>query len=280
MNYERIYSELIFRAKNRTILPTEYKESHHILPKTMCPEYKTIEWNLVNLFPEEHLIAHLLLVKIYPENYKLAHAANMMTNGSNSSKMKRKIFNNKKYGWVRKKHSEAMKNGNYMKDLYQTDEEKYINHTPLREYWENITNEQREEHAKKSTNWKSGKNPFLGRKHTLEAKKKISVSNTGRKHTDVSIEKIREAGKGRIPSQSTRNAISKANSGACNGMAKSWKLISPHGEIHTFIGGLSKFLKNFNLPNVNVVKRYKGLGKIEYIGNIQSMKNLNGWEFI
>ncbi len=37
------------------------------------------EENLIPLFPEEHLVTHLLLVKIYPNNNKLIYAANMMS---------------------------------------------------------------------------------------------------------------------------------------------------------------------------------------------------------
>lgn len=101
MNYERIYSELIFRAKNRSILAGHYTEKHHILPESMYPEFKKEKWNLVRLFPEEHLIAHLLLVKIYPKSFQMTKAAIMMYCVSGNQQRIR----NKQYGWLKRKLS-------------------------------------------------------------------------------------------------------------------------------------------------------------------------------
>jgi len=111
MNYKVHYEKLISKAQNRSILKSEYKENHHIIPTCMGGSDDKI--NRVDLFPEEHIIAHLLLVKIHSANSGLIHAANMMTNGSANKKQKRKV-NNKKYGWIRKKHSDYMKINNPM----------------------------------------------------------------------------------------------------------------------------------------------------------------------
>ena len=78
MNYKKHYEKLISKARNRSILKSEYKEVHHIIPKCMGGDDS--KDNLISLFPEEHLVAHLLLVKIYSDNQKLIYAANMMTN--------------------------------------------------------------------------------------------------------------------------------------------------------------------------------------------------------
>ena len=43
----------------------EYKEEHHILPKALFPEYIKEKWNLINLTPREHFIAHWMLARIY-----------------------------------------------------------------------------------------------------------------------------------------------------------------------------------------------------------------------
>lgn len=111
MNYKLHYDKLIHKAQNRSILKSEYKEVHHIIPK--CIGGSDDKSNLVALFPEEHLIAHLLLIKIYPENDKLVYAANMMTNGSNNKKQQRKI-SNKKYKFVRMKHANLFSKYNPM----------------------------------------------------------------------------------------------------------------------------------------------------------------------
>ena len=107
MNYKKHYEKLSSKARNRSILKSEYKEVHHIIPKCMGGDDS--KDNLISLFPEEHLVAHLLLVKIYPDNQKLIYAANMMTNFHS--------IDNKKYAWVRKQISNSMKENNPMHDL-------------------------------------------------------------------------------------------------------------------------------------------------------------------
>jgi hypothetical protein len=102
MDYNKHYSLLIERAKHRTT--NGYTERHHIVPR--CLGGTDDKDNLVDLYPEEHFLAHQLLVKIYPNNFKLINAAVMMC--VNSSSQKR--MNNKLYSWLRKRLSETMKN--------------------------------------------------------------------------------------------------------------------------------------------------------------------------
>ena len=97
MNYQMHYDRLIERAQNRCIPINQYKEMHHILPKSMGGSNEKI--NLVALFPEEHLVAHLLLYKIH-RNKEMIFACHRMTNHGN--------INNKQYKWVREKHAVAV----------------------------------------------------------------------------------------------------------------------------------------------------------------------------
>lgn len=69
MNYQKIYSAIIDRAKTREIF--DYKESHHIIPK--CMGGKDTKDNLVSLTSREHYLCHWLLWKIY-KTPNLAHA--------------------------------------------------------------------------------------------------------------------------------------------------------------------------------------------------------------
>lgn len=94
MNYQKIYEELINRAKSRET--PEYSEKHHIVPK--CLGGSDLPSNLVHLTPEEHYVAHQLLVKIHPGSFALAKAAAMMIPGRTSNKM---------YGWLRRRFSIA-----------------------------------------------------------------------------------------------------------------------------------------------------------------------------
>lgn len=70
MDYPRIYTELIGRARGRE--RRGYMERHHVLPKCMgggdTPD------NLVFLTAKEHFIAHKLLVRIHPDVYGLWQA--------------------------------------------------------------------------------------------------------------------------------------------------------------------------------------------------------------
>ena len=62
MNYQRIYDELMQRARTRGV-PSCYYETHHIIPR--CVIENNDPTNLVTLTAREHFIAHWLLIKIY-----------------------------------------------------------------------------------------------------------------------------------------------------------------------------------------------------------------------
>jgi hypothetical protein len=92
MNYSKIYSQLIFKAKNREI--TKYTENHHIIPKCLGGN-NDIE-NLVKLTFREHYIAHWLLCKMYKENlkksYKLGCAFLLMSKSNNGKRITNSKF--------------------------------------------------------------------------------------------------------------------------------------------------------------------------------------------
>jgi hypothetical protein len=103
MNYQRIYNNLMTLRKMRT----GYVEKHHIIPR--CLGGLDDKDNLIELYPEEHYLAHLLLCKIYPDNQKLLYAAMNMTTGSMINNGNR---NNKAYGWLRRRYAESMSGDN------------------------------------------------------------------------------------------------------------------------------------------------------------------------
>ena len=74
MNYEKIYTQLIERARseNRMKGCGIYFEQHHIVPK--CLNGSNNKTNLVLLTAREHYVAHKLLCEIYPEKTKLQTA--------------------------------------------------------------------------------------------------------------------------------------------------------------------------------------------------------------
>lgn len=75
MDYQKIYSQLILRAKERKTVDG-YKELHHIIPK--CVKGTDDINNLVELTAKEHFVAHLLLTEIYPKSQKIKYALWMM----------------------------------------------------------------------------------------------------------------------------------------------------------------------------------------------------------
>ena len=104
MNYLKIYNNIVGRGKDRVL--EGYKERHHIVPR--CLGGTDDEFNLVDLTPEEHFVAHQLLVKLHPTNSKLIFATNMLTVSSGNVKR-----NNKMYGWLKRKFSENTSGDNH-----------------------------------------------------------------------------------------------------------------------------------------------------------------------
>jgi len=79
MNYQKIYDDLIFKAKSQDRSKKEhtYYEAHHIIPVSLGGEgcrTNLSHPNIVLLTAREHLISHRLLHLIHPENTKLAFA--------------------------------------------------------------------------------------------------------------------------------------------------------------------------------------------------------------
>lgn len=99
MDYLKHYTNLITKAQSRTL--EGYKERHHIVPR--CLGGSDEPDNLVDLTPEEHYIAHLLLVKIYPGKGKLVFAANMMCVDAHGNRS-----NNKRHGWLKRELSKHL----------------------------------------------------------------------------------------------------------------------------------------------------------------------------
>lgn len=86
MNYEKIYNQIICRARNRIL--EGYIEKHHIIPK--CMGGTNDKTNLVELTAREHFICHKLLCVIYPNNSKLKYAVWAM---SRQRKNKTRTYN-------------------------------------------------------------------------------------------------------------------------------------------------------------------------------------------
>lgn len=87
MDCQRIYTQLIERAQNRTL--KGYTEKHHIIPK--CLGGNNDKENLVELTAREHFLCHRLLCEIHPNNPKLWYALFLMAIGKQSIKCEYKL---------------------------------------------------------------------------------------------------------------------------------------------------------------------------------------------
>ena len=85
MNYRHIYCKIISYAKsqNRHKGDGNYYESHHILPKSLFPLWKSRKSNLVLLTAREHFFCHQLLYKIFP-GMEMAYALKAFTSRPNT----------------------------------------------------------------------------------------------------------------------------------------------------------------------------------------------------
>ena len=101
MKYDLIYKRLIGKGLRENYCSDVYYEKHHIIPR--CLGGTDDSYNIVNLTPEQHFVAHQLLVKIFPGKPGLIYAAHMM--GSRNTRSKR---NNKSYGWLKRKFAKTM----------------------------------------------------------------------------------------------------------------------------------------------------------------------------
>lgn len=95
MNYRCVYMRIISHAKQETELglrpksywqkykfPNQYFEFHHILPKSIFPNWAKRKSNIVTLTAREHFFCHQLLTKIYPNSDKLKVALFFMSGKS------------------------------------------------------------------------------------------------------------------------------------------------------------------------------------------------------
>jgi len=163
---------------SRNIVRAGYVEKHHILPRCLGGTDEIT--NIVELSPEEHYLAHLLLCKIHPGNRKLLYAAMNMTSGSMINNGKR---SNKAYGWLRRQYAESM-------------------------CGDNNPNRKNPEIQKKAALKRTGQ------KRTKETKARMSAAQKGRTFSEETKARMSEAAKNRPEiSDETREKLSRASSG-------------------------------------------------------------------
>jgi hypothetical protein len=166
MDYQKIYDQIIERAKNRIL--EGYSEKHHIVP--VCIGGNNKKENLVSLTAREHFLAHWLLYRQNPDNKSLMYSFWMMS-------YRFKNFSSIAYSEAKEAFSKERK-GIKIKEECRL---KII-----------------ESRKKQGNPW------WIGRKHSEEIKKKMSESAKTRKTTEeneaIRRAKISASSKGRKPS--------------------------------------------------------------------------------
>ena len=119
MDYQRIYNQIIERAKTRQL--DCYKEKHHIIPK--CMGGSNDKTNLVELTAREHFLCHRLLCIMYPEDRKLKYALVLMNIGKQKYKEVDYQISSRVYEGLKIEHSLLMR-GNKGLGRPRTEEEK------------------------------------------------------------------------------------------------------------------------------------------------------------
>jgi hypothetical protein len=152
MNYQRIYNDIIERAKSRGLnkkLLNGYFENHHIIPK--CMNGTNIKDNLVLLTGREHYLCHWLLWKVNKENQSLFMAYHKMVYQKRTYQERNFKISSKQYEILKTERSNQMKGEN-------------------------------------NPSGKGKFNSFFGKKHSNESKEKIKLAWVERRKLGISAE--------------------------------------------------------------------------------------------
>lgn len=146
------FIENILNTRGRFACGDEYHERHHILPK--CLGGGNEQDNLIDLFAREHYEAHMLLAEENPENRSLVYAWLCMAFIKNKDQKRYKLTP-EEYEKARKELSQV---------LSETTKERLRDKT---------------NHPMYGVHRYGEDNPFYGKRHTEESKKKMSESTVG-----------------------------------------------------------------------------------------------------
>ena len=131
MDYNKIYYQIIDRAKDRVI--EGYVEKHHIVPKSMGGDNS--KTNIVALTAREHFLSHMLLCEIYPSNNKLKHALFLMAIGKQKVKEKTYIIGSRVYERLRKDFSKMLTGKKHSKETCDKKSKAMKGHPMFTQEW-------------------------------------------------------------------------------------------------------------------------------------------------
>jgi len=220
MNYERIYNQIIERAKNEEYIRAKqrktkerYFEGHHIIP--VCLGGSNDKSNIAILTSREHFLCHWILIRMYPESIKLSHAFYRMCAMQNTDR-----YNNDVYRPSGRMYAEAKEAWiSYLRvqmtnRTFSEESKRKLSETRLKKFkngelrvWNKgmKLGPLSEEHkAKVRQSLKGRPGPNRGKKMSEEQRKKISASskrvgpNKGKVMSALMKKRLSEANKGRV----------------------------------------------------------------------------------
>jgi len=129
-------------VKNCIVPENSYFEKHHILPRSIFPQFSKESWNIVNLTYNQHRIAHKILCKVFTSTkniYKMrtaAHNMNCISDKERSEYYKSEYFlSTRKQNGLRKRNI----------GLSDREKEQYSNFKNIvRDNWKNLSEEERQ----------------------------------------------------------------------------------------------------------------------------------------
>lgn len=203
--YTKWYFNIIKARKSRVILKEEIYERHHILPKSIFPQYTNLEdypWNKIYLTLKEHFIVHCLLVKmVHGDNQrKMLQALNLMGNSDKN------ITNSKLYKYFRGKFINSLtgipkseEHKQLQRKLYTEERRKRNSERTKRQstkLWASYTPEQRQariEACHKNKKYPKGKEHYLyGKQLSSYEKEQISINTKIGMNNDETKNKMKE----------------------------------------------------------------------------------------
>lgn len=186
MNYRHVYMCIIAHAKSEQKLGNRPKskylkkhfseayEFHHILPRSIFPNWVKRKDNIVPLTPREHFFCHQLLTKIYPGSnmacalFRLSHISGRKISSTEYDAIKNEMVKEKRLH-INKELSDWTKN----KSAAELSEIKSKMSASAKLRWETGNAEKCKE-----TQFKKGNIPWnYGKTHSAETKKKLSENH-------------------------------------------------------------------------------------------------------
>lgn len=193
MNYQKIYDDLISRAKQenrKKVKGGTYYENHHIIP--VCLGGLNDKDNLVLLTAREHFVAHKLLAEIYPNNNKLIYGFRVFLVFNKLGREDEYRITSREFERMRVDYSKVVSETHKGKKI--SDSQKLLISVKGKGRLHSDTTKSKMSESKKGWVGMVGENNHMfGKSHTDETKRLISIKNLGRKLTKQTKSKISDA---------------------------------------------------------------------------------------